>query len=327
MKKSVLPATAGLPNLGLLTNLEAQIASRGETVLEIPIEQIKVTDNVRRKVGDVAELAASIKAQGLLQPVLVSPGECGDYALIFGQRRLEAHKQLKDREPGAWGKIRAIVVAAETLNADEVTEAQIVENIQRDALSAADLRQALTFLRSRGFSNKEIAARLGKQEGYVRQLTSAIHTLEANPELEALVAKSDVDITLTDIHEVKTLPAKSQVDLLAQRAQGNIKSVKDLRQKVKETKESTSPDGRQSQGSKPKGNDLPLWSETAGKIHLRALTLDTSRLDVDRHAALIAQLETLLVRVRSIPPTTAASGDIETKNPVNDEFFSPEVRP
>lgn len=53
----------------------------------IEINQIKVTDRIRKDFGNIEELAADIEANGLINPIVVTP----DFQLIAGERRLRAH--------------------------------------------------------------------------------------------------------------------------------------------------------------------------------------------------------------------------------------------
>ena len=73
------------------------------------ISDIKIGARIRKNLGDLTTLAASIETLGLLQPIVVDP----DGVLICGHRRLEACKQL------GWQSIEAKVVktSAETIDA------------------------------------------------------------------------------------------------------------------------------------------------------------------------------------------------------------------
>jgi len=92
-------------------------------LVEIPIDKIKPS---RFRLIDlnqsaVMELTKSIKASGLLQPIMVKPsGE--NYELVFGLHRLEACKRL------GWRKIQAIV---KPVSDEEAFLASLIENIQR----------------------------------------------------------------------------------------------------------------------------------------------------------------------------------------------------
>jgi ParB family chromosome partitioning protein len=58
----------------------------------LPIDKISpAKDNVRRRIGDVRDLAASVASVGIVEPLLVSPAEeAGHYVVVAGHRRLEA---------------------------------------------------------------------------------------------------------------------------------------------------------------------------------------------------------------------------------------------
>ena len=69
----------------------------GARLLEIPVVEIRPNSYQPRSVFEddgIASLAASIAELGVLQPILVRPGEDGSYELIAGERR------LGDRRPG-----------------------------------------------------------------------------------------------------------------------------------------------------------------------------------------------------------------------------------
>lgn len=98
------------------------------SVLEIEISQISPNSFQPRKIFDenaLKELSESIKAHGLLQPIIVTQKENG-YMLIAGERRLRATKLLGQ------SKIRAIVADFADKNLRELA---LIENIQREDLN------------------------------------------------------------------------------------------------------------------------------------------------------------------------------------------------
>jgi ParB family chromosome partitioning protein len=130
--------------------------------LEIALELIDKNPFQTRTAFDeakLAELAASIAASGVVQPVVVRTGQGGRYTLITGERRLLASKQA--------GKatIPAIVREVSNLQAMEMT---IVENLQRADLNP--MEQAHAFARlSRDFhmTQEQMAERTGKDRASV----------------------------------------------------------------------------------------------------------------------------------------------------------------
>jgi ParB/RepB/Spo0J family partition protein len=70
------------------------MTKRAPNVQYLPIDQlVPAEDNFRGPVGDVSELAESIRAVGILQHLVVTPKADGGYRLVFGHRRLEAARQ------------------------------------------------------------------------------------------------------------------------------------------------------------------------------------------------------------------------------------------
>src|SRR5712692_2702549 len=91
----------------------------------VPIKTIEVESgfNNRRSLGDLTELAASIKSVGLLEPLIVwQPNGKGKVRLIAGQRRLEAARKAGLKE---------IPVIVKVLDEKARLEALLVENLHR----------------------------------------------------------------------------------------------------------------------------------------------------------------------------------------------------
>src|SRR4051794_58881 len=95
---------------------------------EIPINQIRVKKNYRRTFNDksIAELARSVKSNGVIQPIVVRPdGEMG-YWLIAGDRRLRAATQA--------GLVTIPAVVRSDTDETKILELQLVENIQKESV-------------------------------------------------------------------------------------------------------------------------------------------------------------------------------------------------
>jgi len=152
--------TAGaMPVAGVVDEMQA-VAARptvdGQAVLELPIERIDHNPHqTRRDFAEefLEELANSIRVQGVIQPILVRPGENGRYILILGERRLRASKMARKTT------IPAVIKRVSEQQAAEMT---IVENLQREDLHC--LEQAAAFAHmSKEFSltQEEIGKRVG----------------------------------------------------------------------------------------------------------------------------------------------------------------------
>ncbi|QKZ15909.1 ParB/RepB/Spo0J family partition protein [Spirosoma sp. KUDC1026] len=124
--------------------------------------------NVRKTQSDagIAELAASIQAHGLLQPVIVQAEKKGSYSVVAGRRRFMALALLAEK-----GEIPAdYVVPAMVIPADaDRSEVSLVENVMREPMHPADEFEAFKALVDAGQSITDVAARFGVSETVVKK--------------------------------------------------------------------------------------------------------------------------------------------------------------
>lgn len=119
--------------------------------------------NVRRSVGGLVELTESIKAQGVLQPLVVAPGKkAGTYTLITGHRRAAAAKR-------AGLKTLPCVVRDDLDTEAKQIEAMLVENLQRSDLDPIEEGDAYQSLLDLNIPYKEIAETTGRAQKTVRE--------------------------------------------------------------------------------------------------------------------------------------------------------------
>lgn len=138
----------------------------------ITIENLKVDDlhanpnNPRKQVGDVDELASSIRSQGIKQPLLVTPtGETDifghkQYRVVIGHRRLAAARQ------SGLSTVPAIV---EEMDARREREIMLVENTQRSDLTPIEEADGYQGLLDLGVRVKEMAEKTGRSDRFVRR--------------------------------------------------------------------------------------------------------------------------------------------------------------
>lgn len=110
----------------------------------------------------LAELAASFKTQGVLEPLLVRPLEASKYEVVIGARRLKAARLAE---------LESVPVRVKPMTDAEAIEAQVVENLQREDIHP--LEESLGFrslleLGAPTYTIASIAARAGKSEAYVQ---------------------------------------------------------------------------------------------------------------------------------------------------------------
>ena len=158
-------------------------------ILTVPVDQI--TPNPRQprshfKESALAELAASIREHGIIQPLLVSRNENSPgFTLVAGERRLQASQLAGLKE--------VPVIVRQTTDQQRL-ELALIENIQRADLNPLEEAHAFRQLADEfHLSHEEIATRVGKSRVAV---TNTLRLLN----LPALVQKSLLDAEITEGH-------------------------------------------------------------------------------------------------------------------------------
>lgn len=148
---------------------------------DVRIELIEPNPFQARQVfPDIDELAQAIRSQGFTSRLRIRPHpeSEGTYQLVYGERRLRA--------AAAAGLAEVPCEIARHTNA-EMAEIGLAENIQRRDLTPLEEAQALkALLDQRGYSQRELAERLGKSHGYVQH---RLDLLRAPAEVQQLVAQ------------------------------------------------------------------------------------------------------------------------------------------
>ena len=131
-----------------------------QSISEVPLDRVKPGNLALRDLDEAAveELAESIKANGLLQPIIVKPTGNG-YELVFGLHRLEACRRLGCR------KVPAIV---KNISSQDALLAGLIENIQRNIrINPVAEARAYKLLIAKGWTAHDIAKRIGKSDSYI----------------------------------------------------------------------------------------------------------------------------------------------------------------
>jgi ParB family chromosome partitioning protein len=146
----------------------AEAAGNGAPLSQVSVETIDQNPYQPRKEFDDDSLAAlrdSIKAHGILQPLVVRQVE-GRYQLIAGERRLRAA-----REAG----LSAVPVTVVDFNDQQVLEAALVENIQREDLNPIEKAQGFKdYLDRFQMTHDQLASRLGLSRSTITNLVALL---------------------------------------------------------------------------------------------------------------------------------------------------------
>jgi ParB family chromosome partitioning protein len=148
----------------LLGSASREQAEASGALRELPVGSVlpnPLQPRTHLNEAELAELAASIEASGLLQPVIVRPRN-GRYELIAGERRWRAVQRL------GWVKIPAIV---KDVDDRTLLTLALIENLQRDDLTAIDEASGYHRLGSEfQLGQAEIARLVGRDRSTVANL-------------------------------------------------------------------------------------------------------------------------------------------------------------
>jgi ParB family chromosome partitioning protein len=144
-------------------------------------------------------LAESVKARGVLQPILVRPSTAGGYEIVCGERRWRASKTAgKDRIP-------ARIV---NLNDGEALELSVIENVQREDIHELDEALGYKALIKQDpvlYTVETIAAKVGRSPSYIYQ---RLKLAELTPDLQKAFYEGKV--TAGHAQEIARLQPKDQ---------------------------------------------------------------------------------------------------------------------
>jgi ParB family chromosome partitioning protein len=234
MDGSALSRAAGYVPEGSRISIEA--AAAAGVPLEVPVDAIAPNPHQPRRTFPpeaLAELAASIRQQGVLQPVLVVRSSGGEgqapYVLIAGERRLRAA-----REAG----LATIPCLIRQASDQQMLEWSLIENIQRSDLNAVERAQAYRHYMDRfGLTQAEVAERTGESRAGV---ANYLRVLDLCDEVQAML----VSEALTFGHARALAGLAGQAELqqkLAKRIVGEGLSVRQAEQMVAAARDSQAP--------------------------------------------------------------------------------------
>ena len=183
---SALLGDGGSPKPGVSESLGSQ------TTLEISLDLIDRNENQPRKNFDSAALqglSESIRAHGILQPILLMRKADGRYEILAGERRFRAAQ-------GAGLKSVPAVIRAWA--PEKSFEIALIENIQRQDLSPLEEAQGYrTLLDQNGYTHEEIASRVGKSRSHITNLLRILKLPEET--------QSNIDLGIISLGQAKVM--------------------------------------------------------------------------------------------------------------------------
>ena len=153
------------PEKGTSAKDPAPVVASTSGLASIPISKISPLPGQPRTIFDeeaLSELAASIEARGVIQPIIVRPKGEGTYQLVAGERRWRAAQKAR---------LHQIPAIVRDLDEREVMALALIENIQREDLNPIEEARAYHRLsEDEGLSQADIAKMLDKSRSHVANL-------------------------------------------------------------------------------------------------------------------------------------------------------------
>ena len=278
----------------------APAAPAREGLRTVGIEEVHPAPDQPRKTFDDArleELAASIRAQGVIQPLVVRLRPGGGYQLIAGERRWRAAQRAGLHE------VPVVVRDVAEANAFELA---MVENLQREDLNPIEEAEGLDrLIREFGYTQESLATRVGKDRTTV---TNSLRLLKLPPGVRGLVIGGR--LSMGHARAILGLEAlgpsgTEAMERLGRQTAARELSVRQVEQQVRRERERATGDGAAAAGPEADGparasasaRDLELRLSRSFGTRVRVVETSpgTGRLEI--HYGSLDQLDGLLTRL------------------------------
>ncbi|MDA8297757.1 MAG: ParB/RepB/Spo0J family partition protein [Actinomycetota bacterium] len=173
-----MPRRSGLGR-GLGALIPTEISTTASNLREIPLSRVRPNQFQPRKQFSeeaLASLVDSIRAVGVLQPVLVREHEDGEFELIAGERRCRAARRAG---------LQTIPALVQSVSDAVSLEQALIENIQREQLNPLDEAAAYQqLIEEFSLTHEEVARRVGRSRA---SISNALRLFQLPPTVQRLV--------------------------------------------------------------------------------------------------------------------------------------------
>ncbi|MBQ9942364.1 MAG: ParB/RepB/Spo0J family partition protein [Christensenellaceae bacterium] len=225
----------------LIGDAQTAIIEDPRAATEIDVNRIDVCKTQPRKNFDpekLKELAASIKKYGVIQPLVVN--KTGDrYTIIAGERRYRASRLAG---------LKKVPVIVKDMEAKDVLQVSIIENIQREDLNPMEEAMAISMLMEQyGFTQEKVAEGIGKSRSAV---ANALRLLSLPKKVTALVEDGTLSagharplIALKDEESIcKAAAVVAERGMSVRETEQYVKAILEDRPKVQKKEKPRDPD-------------------------------------------------------------------------------------
>lgn len=224
----------------LIPSTPAEEEATGARLEELPIDVIEPNPRQPREVFDeeaMAELVASIRAVGVLQPVVVRETDPGRYQLIMGERRWRASREAD---------LPVIPAIVRETSDDALLRDALLENLHRQQLNPLEEAAAYQqLLQEFGATHEELADRIGRSRSHV---SNTLRLLNLTPEVQRRVAAGVLSagharalLSLDDVAAQDALAARIVAEGLSVRAVEEIVALGPEQPRARATRTKTPP--------------------------------------------------------------------------------------
>lgn len=158
----------------------------GEELRELSVESLQPGKHQPRRHFDAAaleSLADSIRAQGIVQPIVARPAGTNRYEIVAGERRWRAAQQVG---------LKTVPVVVRSFDDRTVMAVGLVENIQRADLNPLEEAEALhKLIKDCGLTHEKAAAAVGRSRAHI---TNLLRVMELHEDVQALVRNGHLSL-------------------------------------------------------------------------------------------------------------------------------------
>jgi ParB family chromosome partitioning protein len=205
----------------LLSGDDAPLSSAEAGLRNLTIDSLqpgKYQPRSHMEQAALAELAESIKSQGLMQPILARPLPEGRYEIVAGERRWRAARMAG---------LTTVPALVKDIPDHQALAAALIENIQREDLNPLEEAAGIhRLVQEFGLTHQAIAETLGRSRTAV---TNLLRLLELAPPVRELLAEGRID--MGHARALLALPIARQIELAREAANKHL-SVREVEQRV-----------------------------------------------------------------------------------------------
>jgi ParB family transcriptional regulator, chromosome partitioning protein len=234
----------------------------------------KYQPRTRMDEASLAELAASIKARGVIQPIVVRPVGSGQYEILAGERRWRAARQAG---------LQNVPALVRDVPDEAALGIGLIENIQREDLNPLEEANGLRrLIEEFKLTHEQVASAIGRSRAGV---TNLLRLLELAPAVQAMVQDGKID--MGHARALLALSRQRQVEIASQVAADGL-SVRETERLVQEATSAPRAARPASQGLDADGRRLQeeLSESLGATVHLKprsggrgSVVIDYSSLD------------------------------------------------